>query len=415
MTPVNSPATPSQTPRCDVAIVGGGMVGLALAIALARGGMQVVVIEKGRMASQLDASFDGRVSAIACGSQRILEGMGVWRHMAPHAEPILDIRVSDGSAPFFLHYDHREVGSEAFGFIAENRHTRHALQQEAAKLTNRLRIVDCCEVTHFESGAGGAHIRLGDGTGLAASLVVAADGKRSALREKLGIRAIERDYHQTAIVCTIRHSEPHHGLALERFLPAGPFAVLPMQGNRSSLVWVEPNDRVQLYLELPEAELVQEIAERVGGYLGAISLEGPRFAYPLVLMHAQSYIAPRAALVGDAAHGMHPIAGQGVNLGFRDVAVLAQLLQERFAHGLDLGAQDVLAHYQRWRRFDNVSMLAVTDGLNQLFTTDLLPVKLARGLGMWGVSKLPPLKRLFMRHAMGLVGDLPEVVKKNAA
>ncbi|NBO18154.1 MAG: 2-octaprenyl-6-methoxyphenyl hydroxylase [Proteobacteria bacterium] len=396
--------------RCDVAIAGGGMVGLALGIALARAGMQVAVIEKASMDTQLEPGFDGRVSAIAYGSQRILEELGVWRHMAQYAEPILDIRVSDGTTPFFLHYDHREVGDLPFGYIAENRHTRYALWQEAAQLKNNLRILPRTEITAHERDEGSVRLSISDGSQLAASLVVAADGKRSALRSLLGIKALERDYGQTAIVCTIRHTQPHGGLAQERFLPAGPFAVLPMQHNRSSLVWVEPNDRVQLYLELPEDELVQEITERVGDYLGEISLEGPRFAYPLVLMHANTYVAPRAALIGDAAHGIHPIAGQGVNLGFRDVGVLAQLLQERFRLGLDLGAADVLAHYQRWRRFDNVTMLAVTDGLNQLFTTDLIPVKLARGLGMWGVSKLPPLKRLFMRHAMGLVGDLPEVL-----
>ena len=284
--------------------------------------------------------------------------------------------------------------------------------------------------------------------------MIGADGKQSQVRALAGIKATEWKYKQTAIVCTIRHELPHHGLAQERFLPAGPFAVLPMtpifpsplvgeggaqrrergylkdnskipplpnplpQGERenfyrSSLVWVEPDDRIKLYLELPEKEFAQEIHERVGDYLGTIETAGQRFSYPLSLMHANTYISDRLALIGDAAHAIHPIAGQGVNLGFRDVGVLAELITARFRLGLDIGSDEVLAHYQRWRRFDNVAMLAVTDGLNRLFSNNLLPIRVARDLGLWTVAKLPPLKRFFMRDAMGLTGDLPEMMKEN--
>ncbi len=228
-----------------------------------------------------------------------------------------------------------------------------------------------------------------------------------------GIGAGEWPYNQTAIVCTIKHEKSHDGLAQERFLPAGPFAVLPMTDNRSSLVWVEPKDRVQIYLDLPEEEFVQEITERVGDYLGKISVEGKRFSYPLSVMHAKTYVGKRLALIGDAAHAIHPIAGQGVNLGFRDVAVLTELLAERHHAGLDIGDDATLAHYQQWRRFDNTTMLFVTDGLTRLFSNNIIPIKLARNFGMWAVGKMPPVKRFFMRHAMGYEGDMPRLARKN--
>ncbi len=401
----------TQNHSFDVAIAGGGMAGMTLAVALARANLNVAVIEKTPMSSQLESAFDGRVSAIAEGSRRILDSAGAWEQMAPHAQPILDIRVSDGTAPFFLHYDHHEVGEQPFGYIVENRYIRNALHSAAADLAH-LEIFDQAMLEGFERDSGGITLRLKDNPPIRCALLVGADGKNSAIRSLAGIKITEWNYRQTAIVCTIAHELPHHGLAQERFLPAGPFAVLPMRGNRSSLVWVEPDNRVQLYLDLPEEEFVQEITERVGDYLGIIRTEGRRFSYPLGLLHAKTYIGHRLVLVGDAAHTIHPIAGQGVNLGFRDVGVLVQLLTKQHALGFDIGAPELLAHYQRWRRFDNVTMLAVTDGLNRLFGINAVPVRLARGLGLWAVGKMPPIKRFFMRHAMGLVGDLPEAVRK---
>ena len=388
------------------------MVGMSLCIALAKEGIKVALIEREQAKDQLEPAFDGRVSAIAYGSKAMLDGVGAWRHMQAFAEPIRDIRVSDGEAPFFLHYDHAEIGEHPFGYIVENRHIRYALHQCASALPS-LHWFEGRSVKEIRSDASYRYVTLDDGSELKAALLIGADGKHSFIRRALGITALEWSYDQTAIVCTIGHEHPHGGLAQERFLPAGPFAVLPMQHNRSSLVWVEPQNRVQLYKELSDTELLQEIHERVGAYLGDLTLSGPHFAYPLSMMHAKTYIAHRACLIGDAAHAIHPIAGQGVNLGFRDVAVLAELLKKRFRLGLDMGDSDTLNHYQRWRRFDNVTMLAVTDGLNRLFGNSFLPIRLARGLGLWGVSKLPPLKKLFMRHAMGLVGDLPEIITKN--
>lgn len=387
------------------------MVGMSMAIAVARLELSVALIEKTALPDQLEPSFDGRVSAIALGSVRLLETLGAWAPMHQYAEPIKDIRVSDGDTDFFVHYDHRDIGDEPFGYILENRYIRHALHQIAAGHSN-LTLMEKQTIRRMDSHDGGMEVELQGGQVLQAKLLLAADGKQSALRELSGIRALNRDYGQTAIVATIAHERPHHGLAQERFLPAGPFAVLPMTASRSSLVWVEPADRAPIYLHLSKEECEQEITERVGGYLGKITLVGSRFAYPLSLMHANRYIAPRFALIGDAAHGIHPIAGQGVNLGFRDVAVLEELIRKQIQAAGDIGADALLEHYQRWRRFDNVSMMGVTDGLNQLFCSSLFPVKAARGIGMWGVNKLPGLKRFFMKHAMGMTGDVPEAMRK---
>ncbi|MFW0776906.1 MAG: 2-octaprenyl-6-methoxyphenyl hydroxylase [Rickettsiales bacterium] len=403
----------TQTQPYDVIIVGGGMVGMSLAVGLAQQGSSVAVIEKGAMPAQLDKNFDGRVSAIAFGSKVILDNIGAWKGMKAHAEPILDIRVSDNKSPIFLHYDHEEVGDEPFGYIVENRHIRHALQQAASEHES-LTIFDEQQVKGVVQSDDSVVVELHDGNTLQAKLLVGADGKNSFVRKLAGIEVTQWGYKQTAIVCTIEHELPHHGLAQERFLPAGPFAVLPMQNNRSSLVWVEPDDRVNIYMELDEAEFVQEIEERVGGYLGKISTVGKRFAYPLSLLHAKEYTAGRIALIGDAAHGMHPIAGQGVNLGFRDVGVLLELIEGAEGSKLNIGNDEILNHYAKWRRFDNVAMLAATDSLNRLFCMNNMPVRLARNLGLWAVGKTPAVKRYFMRHAMGLEGDLPDKGKISA-
>lgn len=385
----------------DVIIVGAGLVGMSMALALARAGLNAVLLEKNNINTQFEATFDGRVSAIALGSKHILNNIGAWEFMQDHAEPILDIRVTDGATPFFLHYDHSEVGDAPFGYIVENRYIRHALFQAASQLKN-ITLIDNFTIKALSQTAYNATITGARGEILQASLVIAADGRISQARDLAGIDTIGWDYGQTAIVCTIEHSLPHHGLAQERFFPIGPFAVLPMTGNRSSLVWVEPNDRVQIYLGLPEEEFVQEIKERVGSYLGDIRTVGGRFSYPLSLLHAKKYHAERVAIIGDAAHGIHPIAGQGVNLGFRDVAALSELIAKQHALGLDIGAEDVLENYASLRKFDNISMIAITDLLNRLFSNNILPFRAARDIGLWTIGKLPAVKRMFMKHAMGV-------------
>lgn len=385
----------------DTIIVGAGLVGMSMALALARGGLNVAVIEKTDINTQLEPEFDGRVSAISFGSQRILDNIGAWKFMLPYAELILDIRVTDGATPFFLHFNHHEIGDDPFGYIVENRHIRHALHKTASQLEN-LTLIDNFSIKNLTQNSDNATIVGINNKTLCAKLLIAADGRASQVRKLVGIKKTSWNYGQTAIVCTIKHELPHHGLAQERFFPIGPFAILPMIGNRSSLVWVEPNDRVKLYLELPEEEFVQEIAERVGGYLGEIRTIGRRFSYPLSLLHAKKYISQRVALIGDAAHGMHPIAGQGVNLGFRDIDVLAELINRQNSLGLDIGEQSLLINYAHMRSFDNVSMLAVTDFITRLFSNNIIPLRAVRDIGLLAVGKLTPLKKIFMRHAMGV-------------
>ena len=398
----------------DVIISGGGMVGLSLALALAQGGLHVCIIERTGFDTQHDEKFDGRVSAIAHGSKRMLEALGVWAPMQQNACPILDIRVSDDDSASFLHYNYKEVGDDPFGYIAENRHLRQSLYRAAQALPN-LDFHVPHHITQIDVGQVSARIVCDDGAVLAAPLLVGAEGKHSPVRSAAKIDVVGGGYSQTAIVCSIAHSLPHNGLAQERFLPVGPFAVLPMTENRSSLVWVESPDMAAHLVTLPEEVLVKEIKTRVGDYLGEVSLLGPRYTYPLGVQHATRYIDKRLALVGDAAHAIHPLAGQGLNLGLRDVAVLAELVLDNARLGMDVGATQMLSRYQSWRRFDNVSMTLATDGLNRLFSNDFLPLKLARRTGLSAVGKLPGVKRLFMRTAMGAEGKLPRLLMGQAA
>jgi 2-octaprenyl-6-methoxyphenol hydroxylase len=404
--------------QSEVVIVGGGLVGLSLATALGAAGIGTVVVDRERPAKAAADPFDGRGSAIAWGSGQVLRGIGLWAPLERHAAPINEIRVSDGSSLLFLHYDHRDVGGEPLGHIIENRFIRRALYARLAELAT-VELAAPAHVVSLERMGGGVAARLADGRTIRARLAIAADGRESPSREAAGIAAMRWTYPQTGIVCSIRHERPHRGLAHERFLPAGPFAVLPLPDSetgehRSSIVWTERADLAPAMMALSDAQFAQEIAQRFGDSLGAIDVAGPRWAYPLSLLQADRYADTRLALIGDAAHVIHPIAGQGLNLGLRDVAALAECIVDARRLGLDIGAADVLERYARWRRFDNLALMAVTDGLNRLFSTDLAPVRMARDLGLGIVERMPVLKRFFMRHAMGLVGDLPRLVRGEA-
>ncbi len=425
---VNGTARGGDEATTEVLISGGGMVGLTLGIALAGAGVDVVVLEPRDPAASTDAAFDGRSSAIARGTQRLLAALGIWPGMAAAAEPILDIRVSDGrigsaASRLFLHYGRDERAKEPdepMGYIVENRAIRTALHARAAEMPT-LRFMVPERLTNLERGTGTApaEATLSNGQHLRARLVVAAEGRGSPLRAAAGIRMTAWDYPQSGIVCTVAHEAPHHGVAHEHFLPAGPFALLPMTdgadgGHRSSLVWTERRTLVPAMLALDDAAFGAELQRRFGDSLGALRPAGRRWSYPLSLMHAERYIDHRLALVGDAAHGIHPITGQGLNLGLRDVAALAETVVEARRLGLDPGEANVLARYQQWRRFDNTVLMITTDGLNRLFSNDLAPLRLARDVGLAAVNRLPPLKRLFMQHAMGLVGDLPRLIRGQA-
>jgi len=420
----------------EVLVAGGGMVGLAFAIALAEAGVDVVVVDRLDPAQQRDEASDGRSSAIARGSQQALAVLGLWDGMAPAAAPIIDIRISDGRLGTFrsggasalhLHFASGDVAEEndarPLGYIVENTAIKRASLDRARAVKN-VDLRAPADIAELQRRPGGVTARLSDGSTIRARLVVAADGRRSATREAAGIKIMEIDYGQTAIVATVAHDLPHDGVAHEHFLPSGPFALLPMTDvkddagkvvHRSSLVWTEKRALVAAMMALDEEAFALELQRRFGNSLGRLSLwGGRRWSYPLTLLHAERYIDTRLALIGDAAHGIHPIAGQGLNLGLRDVASLAECIVDARRLGLDIGSATVLERYQRWRRLDNMALIAATDSLNRLFSNDLPPVRLLRDLGLAAVNRMPPLKRFFMRHAMGLVGDLPRLVKGKA-
>jgi 2-octaprenyl-6-methoxyphenol hydroxylase len=417
---------PRDDLQADIAVAGAGMVGMTLAAALATAGLSVMIIDAETPAAMTAAAFDGRSSAIAMASQRVLAGICAWPAMAAEAQPILDIRVSDGDASggvsrLFLHYDHRNLAvpgkpedAQPFGFIVENRVVRRVLLQRLADLPTLMHAAPA-RVVSVERTVDKVVVHLDDGRRVAARLAVAADGRSSPLRAAAAIRVTEWAYPQTGIVCTVAHEKPHGAVAHEHFLPAGPFAMLPMVDDggthRSSIVWTERRELAPAMMALDDADFAAEIERRFGPSLGRLTPIGGRFAYPLTLVHAERYIDRRLALLGDAAHAIHPIAGQGLNLGLRDVAALAETLVDAHRLGLDIGDAFVLERYQGWRRFDNMTLLAVTDGLNRLFSNDIAPLRLARDLGLAAVNRMPPLKRLFMRHAMGLVGDLPRLMR----
>lgn len=412
----------------EAVIIGGGLVGLTLALALAKGGIPSVVVDALDPAKVTDAGFDGRVSAIAFANCRMFRVLNIWEHLEGRVQPINDIVVSDSrgpgagdkgaAAPFFLHFDHREIGDEPLGHLIENRHIRMA-QQAAVENEPLVTLIAPDASVGVDYDEQGVTATLRSGRKVRGKVAYACDGRGSPTREAMGIKLINWSYDQTGIVCTVEHERPHQGVAQEYFMPAGPFAILPMTGNRCSLVWTEPTDLAAAYVKLDDDAFAEEVANRFGPYLGKTKPVGPRWSYPLGLQLAREYVRPRLALVGDAAHGVHPIAGQGLNLGLRDVAVLAEIATDTARVGLDIGNLEALKQYERWRRFDNVSLAAGMDALVRLFSNDIAPVRVARELGLGIVNEIPPLRRLFMRHAGGTVAlggekNLPRLLRGEA-
>ncbi len=407
----------ADTLHADIVIVGGGLVGAVAACALARRGFKAVVIDGTDPADARDAAFDGRASAIAAASERLLSAIGVWPYLEPEVAPILDIRVADGRSALFLHYNHEDVGAGPLGYLAENRHIRMAALSALEDMDN-VQFLAPLRVETIERGPSGVQATLSDGRTVKARLAIAADGRGSKIREAAGIKVTQWRYPQDAIVCTVEHEKPHGFVAHEHFMPAGPFAILPLKGTaerpgcRSSIVWTERAERARDLVGLDDTAFLNELARRFGDFMGEIDVVGPRFCHPLGLQFAHASVAERLVLIGDADHGMHPIAGQGLNMGYRDVAALCDVLGEARRLGLDIGSGAVLQRYQRWRRFDNTLMLAVTDGLNRLFSNDIAPVRHARDIGLGLVNRMPPLKKVLMRSAMGLMGDLPTLMQR---
>ena len=406
----------TDTISADVCIVGSGPVGGTLACRMAAGGVTTVVIDRAALLPMEHPAFDGRAYAVAAGSRALLMDAGLWDRLPDPPNPILDIRITDGqvgrrASRLHLHFDHREAGdkSSPFGWMVEGRGLRRALNAHLRAMEH-LRVFAPAEAT-IARDEDGARVRVAGGPEIACRLVIAAEGRNSPLRDAAGIPVTRLDYSQTGIVCAISHELPHYNLALEHFLPSGPFAVLPMAPsvdaeaggapNVSAVVWTERTRIAETMLRLDDVRFAREIRRRLGDHLGLLHTVGRRWNYPLSAMLAHRYVDTRLALAGDAAHGVHPIAGQGLNLGFRDAIALAGLVIAAKHAGEDVGAAALLTRYQRARRPDNLAMLAMTDGLDRLFSTNNPAVRLARDLGIAAVDRTRPLKRMFMRRAMG--------------
>lgn len=403
-------------PDCDVLIVGGGLSGISAALALQAVGLEVVVIDPVPAEVQTAAAQDGRTTAISQSSKRMLDRLGVWDAMPEPPCPIGDIRVREGGSPLFLQFDRADAGTDAMGFIVDNGPLKAGLYRRAAGM-EKIRVMSPATVTALSSGTGLVTATLADGREVTARLAVAADGRRSPTRRRAGIRTTDISYGQTAITCTVTHGRPHDNVAFEHFRPAGPFAMLPLVDledgtHRSCLVWSERTATAEALLALSDAEFDLEMQTAFGDELGELHVSGKRWAYPLGLIHAERYVGQRLVLVGDAAHGIHPIAGQGFNLGLRDIAALADTVEDALRLGLDFGSAPVLEKYQRWRRFDVMTLIAATDGINRLFSNNSAPVKLLRDAGLGLVQRIGPLKRAFMRSAMGTTGDLPRLMQE---
>ena len=400
----------------DILIVGGGLNGPALALALAQAGLRSTVIDALPRGVQTDDNFDGRGYALALASKRLLAGIGAWSEVAPQSQPMLDIKVTDGRAgegplsPFFLHFDHTEIEEGPMGFMLEDRFLRRALS-DAMDKTPLITVLDGETVTAQTADATGVTLTLASGKTLRGKLLVGADGRRSGTAERAGIKRSGWDYGQTALVCAIEHDLPHHGIAHQFFMPPGPLAILPLPGNMSSIVWSETHENAVAFQALSDEDYMQVLRPRFGDFLGQIRLVGKRFTYPLNLTVANSFVGDRLALIGDAAHGMHPIAGQGLNAGLRDVGALAHVLTHAKRRGEDIAAPLVLDRYQEWRRFDTATLALTTDLTNKLFSNENPLLRLGRDIGMGVVNALPGLRRTFIREAAGLNGELPDLMR----
>ncbi|WP_309646086.1 UbiH/UbiF/VisC/COQ6 family ubiquinone biosynthesis hydroxylase [Phenylobacterium sp.] len=412
----------AETYDADVIVAGAGLAGATLALALKSAGLTPVLIDPIVFDAQVAPTFDGRASAIAFAAFRQWRTLGLAGDIEPYAQPIEQILVTDGKSPgaaaggqspFYLRFDSAEIAErsdgEPLGYMLENRRARAALAAAVGKAGIEVLAPAKVASVIFEPRA--ARVALEDGRVLSAPLVVGAEGRGSVVRREAGIGVVGWDYPQTGVVATVRLARPHQGVAHEYFLPGGPFAILPLTDDRASLVWTEPTARgAALKAARPEV-FHAHLHRRFGDYLGEATLDGPVFSYPLSLQLAERLTGPRMALLGDAAHGIHPIAGQGLNLGLKGAAALAEVLVEASRLGEDIGSEPVLERYARWRNFDNVMLAAATDVFTRLFSNDHPALRLARGVGMAAVNRIAPARRFFMHDAGGALGDLPRLLR----
>ena len=401
--------------NADIAIVGGSLTGAATALAAAQAGFRVVVVDQLAAHTQVEQGFDGRSYAMALTSVRLLKALGLWADLAETAQPILKIKVADGSSstgpsPLFMQFDHAEIEEGPMGHMVEDRFLRPLLQRAMARYETIEYIAGTALIEQSISGSE-MQLTLSDGRQISTSLLIGADGRKSPSAGRAGIKRIGWEYGQTALVCAIQHEIPHDGVACQYFLPAGPLAILPLTENRASIVWSETAQNAKQIMALSEADYLSILQPRIGDYLGKISMAGQRYSYPLDLTLAESFVAPRLALIGDAAHGVHPIAGQGLNAGLRDIAALVQVLKEAKLRGEDIGASATLMRYQEWRRFDATSLALATDTFNRLFSNDNSLLRFGRDMGMAMINAVPKARRSFIREAAGLTGTLPDLMR----
>ena len=401
--------------RFDVAVSGASFAGLALACALSDAlgpEFRIAVIDRTAPAS---TPADARAFALSAASRHLLEAIGVWPAIATEAQPVNGIDITDSSLdagvrPVLLSYDNATAAGEPATHIVPVGPLTGALRAKA-KDHPSIVLLAPAEATGFTADDTGARIALSDGRTITGSLVVAADGRKSPLRDAAGIKVIGWAYPQAGIVTTVRHERPHGARAVQHFLPNGPFAILPLTGNRACITWTEDASEAKRIMALDDAGFLAEIDKRFGGKLGAVTLDGPRQSWPLQLHLARRYVAPRFALVGDAAHGVHPLAGQGLNLAFRDVAALVEVVADSVRLGFEAGDAQALTRYERWRRFDSAVSAATFDGINRLFAGDAPLLRSVREVGLGVVDRIPALKRFFVSEAAGLTGDLPRLLK----
>jgi 2-octaprenyl-6-methoxyphenol hydroxylase len=403
--------------KFDLVIGGGSFVGLALALGLAKsapGAFRIAIVERMPRDEARSGAFDGRAVALTAAAKALLEAIGIWPALEPDAQPVTAIDITDSALEVplrsvLLHFEPGEEGHPT-AFITENARLRRLLYAAAESCAD-MTLIAPDGVAALDVGEGGATATLTSGRSLAAPLIVAADGQNSALRDMAGIKTVRWTSDQVAITGTIAHEKPHGGRAVQHFLPSGPFAILPMTGDRSSIVWTERESEARRIMALDEAGMIAEVEKRAGGRLGRLSLPARLACFPLTMTMARSFIAPRVALAGDSAHALHWIAGQGLNHGLKDAAALAEVLIDAARLGLDIGDIAVLRRYERWRRFDSATSAATGAALNLIFSRENTPARMLRQFGLGLVDRLPPLKSLMMREAAGLTGTLPKLLQ----
>ena len=399
--------------KSDLLISGAGVVGMTLAYALAEQGLKVSIVDSLDVERSLTDEFDGRSYAISYAPYVMLKTIGLWNKIAAEAQPINEIHVTDGNSPVFLHFDQEELGDGPLGQMVEVRHIRAGLF-DAIKDHKNITLLMPDKVDKAETYPGYVSVEFESGKQLEAALLVSAEGRGSTLRQQNDINIRVWNYNQTGIVTTVEHELDHQGIAHEKFFPSGPFAILPLQNKRSSIVWCEPPKRAKTIMGLPERSFNAELSKKFGSFLGDVKSLGQRWAYPLTMQLADDYTAERFCLIGDAAHGIHPIAGQGFNLGLRDIAALSEVLVDAYRLGGDIGSELVLERYVHWRRTDNNILALGMDGLTRLFSNDNPVISFARRAGIAAVEEMPPVKRFFMQHARGTVGKLPRLLRGNS-